>query len=220
MTPDYPLALATGLLGGFGHCLGMCGPVVGAFALRPGDGPRLLPHLLYHAGRLTTYAFLGALLGLGGSFVNAAGRLAGLQNLVALVAGALMIVMGLGILGVAPLPRQASGDASRWLRLAGPILETRSAAGFYPLGLLLGFLPCGLFATVLLMAAATADPLQGYLLALLFGLGTTPALLIFGMVVGTLGARLRGALYRAGGAAVVAMGILALGRGLAACARM
>jgi sulfite exporter TauE/SafE len=214
VTPDYALALATGLLGGFGHCLGMCGPVVAAFSLRPGRGPRLPAHLAYHAGRLTTYGFLGALLGFGGSFADAAGRLAGLQGLATLAAGALMLAMGLGVLFLGRLPIERLAGTGPWRRLARPLLETGSAASLFPLGLLLGFLPCGLSSTILVMAAGTASPARGYLLALAFGLGTVPALLLAGATAEGLGARLRGALFRAGGAAVAAGGVLLLLRGI------
>jgi sulfite exporter TauE/SafE len=215
VTPDYALALTTGLLGGFGHCLGMCGPVVAAFSLRAGPA-RALPQLLYHAGRLTTYAFLGTLMGIAGSYVNAAGRLAGLQDAISLCAGALMILAGLAVLGALPLPSPARRLAGAWLAASRPFLDGPSPLALYPLGLLLGLLPCGLSATALLMAAGTASPARGFLVALLFGLGTVPALLLFGLAAGWLGARLRGGLCRLGGAAVLAAGILLVRRGLAA----
>ena len=79
---------------------------------------------------------------------------------------------------------------------------------------MLGFLPCGLSSTVLVMAAGTANPARGYLLALLFGLGTAPALLLLALAAERVGARLRGVLFRAGGAAVAAGGVLYLIRGL------
>jgi len=59
MGDPIAMALLTGLLGGFGHCIGMCGPLVGAFALASGSlGPRrsMAGQLAYHAGRVTTYA--------------------------------------------------------------------------------------------------------------------------------------------------------------------
>ena len=67
MRSDNLLALATGLLGGFGHCVGMCGPLVAAMSLAggPADPRRVLAgHLLYNAGRVTTYGFIGAAMGL------------------------------------------------------------------------------------------------------------------------------------------------------------
>jgi sulfite exporter TauE/SafE len=215
VSPDYALALTTGLLGGFGHCLGMCGPIVAAVSFGAGAGRGPLPHAAYHAGRLLTYTFVGALMGFAGSFVNVAGRLAGVQDAVALIAGALMVLMGLRIAGVVRLSGRAAAAAPRWPRAVRRLADGEAPLALFPLGLLLGFLPCGLSATVFVMAAATADPLRGWTLALLFGVGTLPALALFGLAAGRLGARLRGALYRAGGVAIVAMGLLALRRGLA-----
>ena len=63
-------------------------------------------------------------------------------------------------------------------------------------------------------AAATGGLPQGFLFALAFGLGTVPALLLVGSASALLSPRLRGALYRAGGVVVVAVGALFLARGL------
>jgi hypothetical protein len=106
MEPAYVLALSTGLLGGFGHCIGMCGPLVASYALshRPESAQpfsrTLAPHLFYNAGRIATYAAIGAAMGLSGSFLNVAGSFAGVQNCVALLAGVFMIIMGLGTSGI------------------------------------------------------------------------------------------------------------------------
>jgi hypothetical protein len=84
----------------------------------------------------------------------------------------------------------------------------------YPLGLALGFLPCGLSYSAFAAAAATGRPARGLVLALAFGLGTLPALLLAGAVVSALSARARGLLYRAGGALVALLGVLFVLRGL------
>jgi len=49
------------------------------------------------------------------------------------------------------------------------------------LGLLWGWLPCGLVYSVLVAALATGSALEGGALMLAFGLGTLPALLAMGM---------------------------------------
>ena len=99
---------ATGLLMGFSHCLGMCGPLVASFGLSARPGARRRPA---RPGRRrgsspTTSAAspptapLGAVMGATGAFVNVAGRLAGLGEVMALLAGALMVALGLGAAGV------------------------------------------------------------------------------------------------------------------------
>jgi uncharacterized protein len=216
---DLALAAGTGLLGGFGHCAGMCGPLAASVGLvsAPRLGPRraLTGQLLYNAGRVTTYAFLGALMGLTGSFVNTAGRLAGLQNAVAVLAGLAMVVMGLGAAGVAGwVERLERRAASRVLRAVRAVLEGGGSGRFYALGLLIGFLPCGLSYSAFVGAAATGGLAQGLLFALAFALGTVPALLLVGGASTLLSARTRGFLHRLAGVAVMAVGALFVARGL------
>ena len=216
---DLWMALGMGLLGGFGHCTGMCGPLVATVSLAagPGAGARraLALHLLYNAGRITTYGFLGLVMGIAGSVVNVAGRAAGLQQAVAVLAGALMILMGLGAAGVAPGIRRAEqGLAGRVFAGVRGLLQGGGQGRVYVLGLVLGFLPCGLSWSAFVGSAATGGPATGALFALAFGLGTAPALLLVGGATALLSARLRGVLYRIGGAAVAILGLLFLLRGL------
>ena len=212
------LALGTGLLGGFGHCLGMCGPLVGALGLAAPPGTpaarALAPQLAYHLGRVTTYGIVGGAMGLTGSFVNVAGRLAGLQDAVAVAAGALMVLLGLGAAGAAGWVKALEGRLARrvlggvrWIAAGGP---GRS----YPLGLAMGLLPCGLSYSAFVGAAATGGAVPGLLFALAFGAGTLPAMLLAGWLAARLGARARGALYRLGGATVAVLGVLFVLRGL------
>jgi sulfite exporter TauE/SafE len=223
MEASYVLAFMTGLAGGFGHCIGMCGPLIGTFSLRdssltiPG---RFLAQLLYHSGRILTYGFIGALMGFAGSFVNVAGTLVGIQNGVMIAAGTVMVLMGLAIAGIAG----GTGWLERYnrpvLRAAGTVLEGTSLGRYLPLGLLLGFLPCGLSYTIFVAAAGAGDPLAGLALALAFGIGTVPALVLFGVVVGYLGTKLRGAVQRAGGVVVIIMGAHFIVKGIRLYAQM
>jgi hypothetical protein len=220
MPPDYSLAFLTGLLGGFGHCLGMCGPVVAAFALHGGGRIGAVPHLLYNAGRIVTYTFVGSLMGLGGSFVNTAGALAGAQSAVPIVAGAAMVMMGLDITGAFSFTRRIEGRGAAFFRAAAPILESSSPLKFFPLGLVLGFLPCGLSYSIFIGAAATGDMVRGFLFAFSFGIATVPALFLFGTLMNVVSARARGVIYRLGGVAVIATGLLFIKRGIASYAAL
>ena len=219
MRSDLLLALGTGLLGGFGHCGGMCGPLVGAVSLAaaPVVGPRgsLRVHLLYNAGRVTTYASVGGVMGMAGSFVNVAGRMAGAQDAVAAIAGAVMALMGLGAAGVLPWAQRLEARlAGRLFAGSRAVLEGGGLGRVYALGLFLGFLPCGLSYSAFVGSAATGHPVHGALFALAFGLGTAPALLLLGGATALVSARLRGMLRRAGGVAVALLGLLFLARGL------
>jgi sulfite exporter TauE/SafE len=217
MDSAIALAFVTGLVGSFGHCAAMCGPLVGSLSLAAGPlGARraLVGQLAYHAGRITTYGAVGAAMGLTGSFVNVAGRLAGVQQAVAVVAGVLMILLGLGAAGLSTaLKRLEARASSRVLALVRGILEGGSPGRLYPTGLALGLLPCGLSWTVFLGAAGTGSLPRGLLLALAFGVGTTPALLLVGLAGGAVGASARKVLVRAGGVLVAVLGVVFLLRG-------
>jgi sulfite exporter TauE/SafE len=78
----------------------------------------------------------------------------------------------------------------------------------------MGVLPCGVSWTIFLGAAASGGPVPGLLMALAFGLGTLPGLLLVGSASALLGQRARGILYRAGGVLIAVMGALFALRGL------
>lgn len=224
METGYILALTTGIIGGFGHCIGMCGPLVASFTLAGSTGPRpfisrIAPQVLYNSGRITTYSLIGGVMGLSGSFINVAGKLANIQNSVAVLAGVIMIVMGVSIM---------SGGGNRWiekhntsvLRAATGIRASSSSLRYFPLGIVLGLLPCGLSYTIFIAAAGTGGLFPGMLTALLFGLGTLPALFVFGAVISSLTASLRIRIYRTGGLLVILMGIYYLYRGISLYANL
>lgn len=163
MEAGYIAAFTTGLLGGFGHCIGMCGPIVASYTFHNPSPPvagRLLPHILYNSGRITTYTLIGALTGLTGSFINVAGRISGFQNIVAIAAGLLMIFMGISISGITGGTAWLERHNSLILRAGKGLLHKRSVWRYYPLGILFGFIPCGLSYTAFTAAAGTGSLFQ------------------------------------------------------------
>lgn len=220
METNYLLALTTGLLGGFGHCIGMCGPLVASYTLHDNAGRNVssaysfVPHLLYNIGRITTYTFIGALMGFTGSFVNIAGKFAGFQNAVSVIAGVVMIIMGLGVAGILRSAAYIEKHNGFILRAVKVVLEGESVWRYYPLGILLGFLPCGLSYSAFIAAAGTGSLPQGLLFAFIFGLGTAPALLLFGLIINYLSAKVRGWVYKTGGLVIIGMGLYFIRRGL------
>lgn len=222
----YALVLLSGIAGGLGHCLGMCGPLAAALALSRGGSPAMRPLLLYNLGRVTTYGFLGGAVGAAGSLAGTASHLAGIQRGVAVGTGILVAVMGLSVGGWIPAGRTGAG--SRPAAISGKLIryftDSGSPGAFYPLGMVLGFLPCGAVYTVLLSSArigmeyasAPAAFLAGALLTALFGLGTVPSLLLAGKAASLAGTwmRARPWLCRLAGASMVAAGIVFAARGL------
>jgi len=222
MEVGYLAALATGLIGGFGHCIGMCGPIVTSFTLQgpPSFFDRLLSQILYNAGRITTYMFIGALMGFTGSFVNVAGRIAGLQELVAILAGLFMIFMGLSICGLIGSTASLEGRSGMIYKAGSYILMERSLWRYYPLGALFGFIPCGLSYSIFIASAGTGDMLSGMIISLLFGIGTLPSLLLVGTLASYISGRMRGILYKSAGVAIIITGLYFLLKGIRFYAEM
>lgn len=221
----YSLLFVSGLLGGFGHCTGMCGPMVAAFSLCLGEKPQLRPHLLYNLGRITTYSLIGGAAGLAGSFLGIAAGLGPIRKAVAFATGLLVVFLGLALGGWLPRFRLLSGtDDSPGLpgRLVRFVREADGVGIYYPLGLILGLLPCGLVYAALLTAArsgmdaasAAEGFLRGFLAMALFGSGTIPPLLLVGQAAGFLGVRIRKNLYRASAAMIVLAGVVFMARAL------
>ena len=174
-----------GLLGG-GHCAGMCGGIVGALSMQsPARGAAaLLVHLSYNVGRIASYVLAGFVAGLLG---QAASNLLAWQNGLYLFASLMLIAMGLYLLGLpqflAPLER---GGQTLWQRiqpLTARFLPVRGPAQALPLGLLWGWLPCGLVYSALTTALAAGSAAKGALAMLAFGLGTLPNLLLAGVLL-------------------------------------
>jgi sulfite exporter TauE/SafE len=188
------LALA-GLGGGFTHCTGMCGPfVLSQTAARlesvPAErmrefhrltGAALVP---YHLGRLTTYAVLGAALaGLAGT-LNRTGLLDWLSAALLVVAAVLFVGYALPRLRVA-IPGGSRLEA--WWSdhvgtVAKPLFGDPTGWRGYALGVMLGFIPCGLLYGALAAAASSGEILTGAVAMAVFALGTVPSLLVVGVV--------------------------------------
>lgn len=173
-----------GLLGGT-HCVGMCGGIVGALSM---GGGRWSLHLAYNTGRILSYGLAGALAGaLGAASLGLAGQTA--ARLVLYVFANLMLVaLGLYLLGVTgALALTEKAGQKLWRRiqpLTRRFLPARTVAQALPLGLLWGWLPCGLVYGALASALSAGSAWHGAGLMLAFGLGTLPNLLLAGVVLG------------------------------------
>jgi sulfite exporter TauE/SafE len=210
------LAFATGLLGAL-HCLGMCSGIAGGFFVHRSRGDRLVslaPVLAYHGSRILVYTLLGAAGAAAGRVLVQTGLIGKGQGVLMMVAGVLIVLLGLGLLRV-PTQRWGKGAES-----SGASIQVRlspsGGLGWRPIvaGVLNGFVPCGLVFSVALKAAATADPLRAALLMVAFGLGTLPAMALVSLTGAVIGARARGLLGRLAGLAVVALGLWTFYEGL------
>ena len=213
LLPLLSSALILGLLGG-GHCLGMCGGLMGALtlAIPPEQRRRRLQLLLaYNLGRVLSYASAGLLLGLAGW------ALAGspLATAMRVVAALLLISMGLYLAGWwSGLTRIESLGRGLWQHIqpvATRLLPVSSVPRALLLGALWGWLPCGLVYSTLLWAASQGSAVNSALLMLAFGVGTWPVLLATGLAAERSNALLRRRGVRvAGGLLVILFGLWTL----------
>lgn len=178
-------ALMVGLLGGV-HCLGMCGGIVGAISLgMPGEQRSRWPMLLaYNLGRIASYTLAGAIAGGLGYFFSGLLPVQQAQQLLLAVAGVFMILLGLYLGGWWNLLLRVEQAGGRlWKRiepLGRGLLPVRHARQALALGMLWGWLPCGLVYSMLIWSVSAGGAAEGALLMLAFGLGTLPNLLAMG----------------------------------------
>lgn len=198
---DLAVVFATGFLGS-AHCVGMCGPLVASCARAGGIQGSLARQGTFHAGRLTSYAALGALAGVLGSFVRLEGSWALLSAVVGILAGLVMI--GLALEQLQLLPKLGLRTPS--LPLAKLLANPRPWASF-PVGLALGLMPCGMLYAVVVYAAATGSPAKGALVMALFWLGNLLPLLAFGLASQFAWGRLRGHAAKLAAIAILVLGV-------------
>ena len=188
MTELLPLlsaALLAGLLGS-AHCLGMCAGISGLFAVNAGVASMRtqLPFALtYNVGRIVSYAVLGAIVGLFGAVVVAASPAFAVG--IRMASGIIIVLVGLKVaFDIWWLNAIERLGASLWSRIAPaatglvPVTSLPKALG---LGLLWGWLPCGLVYSVLMIAATSTRPDHGAAIMMAFGIGTLPAMVMTGL---------------------------------------
>lgn len=170
-----------GLVGGFTHCMGMCGPFVLAQTgeIKKLTGGLLLP---YHLGRMTTYVALAVLVS---SLINLAFIFSDLKALIA----APMLVLAGTIFLITAFPRlstvfpwavrfQITAPYKLVMRLSAKFMKNPNVFKRYGLGVLLGFMPCGLVVSALLASASAPSVWDAALAMAAFALGTVPALAV------------------------------------------
>ncbi len=179
--------ISIAFLGSFGHCIGMCGGIVVAYSTikidpKSSKVSQGVAHLLYSFGRVLTYTILGAIFGaIGGvaTFSNNA------NGALLIFAGIAMILAGLSLMGkikFLTLIEHSFSSSSFYKNAFKRVLNSKSNASFFILGMLNGLLPCGFVYFFAITAASTADPLYGALVMAIFGLSTIPAMFGLGFL--------------------------------------
>lgn len=220
---DLIAPLSIGFIGSL-HCLGMCGPLVLAYSLNiKGGGPLndaaitgwksgFWHHSAFHMGRILTYSLLGALAALLFDLADLGRFFGGLRGSMTLLGGILMVLLGLVLLQVIPLPSlmtalPAASDSFPG-RSIPRLLRSQRAGSKMLLGMATGFLPCGLSWAMLAKAATTQNSAAGFLFMAAFGLGTVPALFFTGLSASIISLKVRIFGERIAAVSVIVMGII------------
>ena len=206
---SYFALFLIGLLGGT-HCIGMCGGIVSALSMGVGSRPAL--HLAYNAGRIISYMLAGAIAGALGEASLALADQLPVRIMLLVLANLMLVALGLYLMGVTRALAFSERIGHKLWRHVQPLtrrfLPARTVAQAFPLGLLWGWLPCGLVYSALVTAMTNGSALHGGGMMLAFGLGTLPNLLLAGL----LAVRLKA--YAAKPAVRIAAGLLVLAFGL------
>lgn len=181
----FALGLGTSL-----HCVSMCGPLVLTYAVKAEEnGPwykKLTPNVAYQGAKVVSYMLVGLLLGAIGAYLN----LEAIRQYVYFLAGAFMIVLGLGMTGYFPWAARLTPRPPKWLMNLLLKMRRKSVAdaeqGQHSLatpitfGLMTGLLPCGPLMAAQVAAAASGSAFTGALGMAAFAVGTAPLMVAFG----------------------------------------
>ncbi len=218
---DYALIFITGFFASV-HCLGMCGVIVLAYSTQSketGDPvatvlARTLPlHLMYNGGRVLAYTVSGAIIGFLGSMLTLVKNAA---VYVSVVSGIFMIISGIVMLKVVPVPSSRLLDKIGRLssQTFGKLIRENSMRSKFTLGVLTPLFPCGMLYALLFKAGATQSLLSGGLTMLLFGSGMIPALVLAGTATSLLSSKMRHIGEKFAVLTIIVMGIVLVLRGL------
>lgn len=211
---ELPLVFGAGLLGS-AHCFGMCGPFALALGTAaPSARANLWRQIVYSSGRIFTYTVLGAAAAFFGGWLSQ--KLPGWTNVpavLALVAGAFLIVQGLlatgiikkrGVQGAITCPGASAFKA---------LLGGRATVDVFVAGLFTGLLPCGLLYGMLALAGSTGNVLLGMATMAVFGLGTVPGMVATGVGGTLLGLTARKRMHVIAAWCLVVTGCVSIARG-------
>jgi uncharacterized protein len=213
MITELTMGFAIGIVGSV-HCIGMCGPIAAMLPVAAQSKPKfILGRFMNQAGRIATYTVFGAMLGMiGRSFV-----VAGVQQEVSVVIGCLMVI-------TAAAPRIMNRFWSRIPLAQKTVISVKKAfaaafrkrtlASLFAVGLINGFLPCGLVYMAMAGAATTGSAADGSAFMAGFGAGTLPIMLSVSMGMGMVTEAARRRLSRWAPAFMFLLGVIIILRGL------
>ncbi|MDD3005783.1 sulfite exporter TauE/SafE family protein [Flavobacterium sp.] len=206
-------AFIFGLISSF-HCVGMCGPIAMMLPVdRNNEAKKVTQIITYHIGKLTAYGILGLVFGLlGKSFY-----LAGMQQQLSIIVGILMIVVALvpeKVFAKYNFSKPVYKIISKVKSSLGQQFKNKSYKSLFTIGLLNGFLPCGMVYVALFGAIAMQNVSLGIAYMILFGIGTIPMMVAVVYASGLISFSFRGTIQKAIPLVAVIIGMLFIIRGL------
>jgi sulfite exporter TauE/SafE len=206
-------ALIFGLISSF-HCVGMCGPIAMMLPVdRTNEARKVLQILTFHVGKLTAYGSLGLVFG----FLGKTLYIAGWKQQMSIILGVLMIM-------VAVIPERLFAQynfskpvykiISKVKSHLGQQFKNKSYSSLFAIGLMNGFLPCGMVYVAIFGAIAMQSVSLGVLYMLLFGIGTIPMLTLVVYLSQLLSFSFRNTLQKIIPFVAVLIGMLFIIRGL------
>jgi sulfite exporter TauE/SafE len=216
----YLSAFLVGLLGGV-HCVGMCGGIVSSLTFGlPQNKQRQLSgmipfQLAYNLGRITSYVVAGAIMGGMGMLLAQLMPINIAQRMLLVLAGIFMILLGFYLSGWwMVLTRVERIGSHLWQRLepiSRRLLPVQSPRQALIIGIIWGWIPCGLVYSMLITAVSSGSAWGGAGLMLAFALGTLPNLLAMSMLAGAVARLARSSTARTiAGISVIMFGLYSL----------
>jgi sulfite exporter TauE/SafE/copper chaperone CopZ len=209
----YGVLFIVGLISSM-HCLFMCGSINLAVctsyqAGRNEQFSKIQPSLLYNAGRVVTCTLVGGIAGGIGSVIALA---PGARGIVSIMVGVFMVLMGLTMLNLFPALRGIMPGMPKFL--GGRVYREIGKSGPLVVGLLNGFMPCGVLQSIQIYALGTGNMLTGALSMFFFSIGTVPLMFGFGALSSALSERFTSKMMKIGAVMIMVMGLMMLVRGM------
>ncbi len=198
---EYLLFILAGFLGSY-HCIGMCGFIPPLIQYKNW----FLGNIFYNLGRIFTYGFLGFVAGYLGMFFHSL-QFQFLQKGLSIFLGILMIILGFQILG--NIKDKGIPGLDLVFSTIAEILSKFRQNPFF-LGMFNGFLPCPLVYAMLMQSVLEKSPIKGFIVMVLFGLGTVPAMFFSSFVFNKLSPIVRKRLASLSGLIVILLGVWAI----------
>ncbi len=196
-------------IGGSVHCIGMCGPLAMTIpfsaAHRYGRSAAIVT---YYLSKALAYGLMGCIAG----FIGKGFVLMNWQQTLSIIAG--IFIIAWVVIPHIPLPAMQFAFHKQFGRIFKALQQQPKARYYVALGMLNGFLPCGMVYAALATATTTGNPLTGFFFMFLFGIGTSPALVTIALLQSNISVRFRKHFRNVSFFVTVALGLILILRGM------